>query len=639
MTRESQLEKSLIGLLRARLLFAGIALMVSVLSFVPQDVYAVAQRQKITINTKGNIPIAQAFGQIEKMSLYLFNYMDSDVKGIEVSANVKDASIEEVMRILLEGTSLSYLIDGKNVIVMKSDEKENFILKGTVRDDKGAVLPGIAVLNKSTGEGAVSDLDGRFSIEVAEGNLLLLSSIGYEQMEYRVGASSEVELIMSQDQLFIDEAVVTALGIRKSEKSLGYSVQQVNAEAFKKVKTDNPINALNGKIAGLTLNTRSGILEDPPVRLRGETPIYVINGTPVMYYRGVSNDDIESITVLKGPQAAVLYGARGANGAILITTKTGGDIEEDVDININSSTMFTAGYLTLPEQQTIYGTGDFGQYSYLDGKGGGLYDGLWTWGPKLDQLDPTTPSGYWETVQYNSPIDPVTGELVPLPFVSHKNNFRNFLQEGVITDNNVSVAKKFKDGSFRISLNQMYRKGQTPNTDLKKFGITAAANYNITDKLHINVNMIYSYTYSKNRPWSGYGNQHPYYNILVYMGANNDIMDLRNYWESGQEGYAQRNWNHVWFNNPWFVAYQHERPYSEPELIASASLDYDIIKGLNIMVKAATDSKHQNHEECKPYAWVGNDRGLYSVTSDRNVDINIDAMLSYKNITSSKLIL
>ena len=142
--------------------------------------------------------------------------------------------------------------------------------------------------------------------------------------------------------------------------------------------------------------------------------------------------------------------------------------------------------------------------------------------------------------------------------------------------------------------------------------------------------MIYNYTYSKNRPWSGYGNSHPYYNILVYMGANNDIRDLRNYWEEGQEGYAQRNWNHVWFNNPWFVAEEYTRPYSEPELIASASLDYDITDDLNFMVKAATDSKHQNQEECKPYAWVGNDRGLYSVGSDRRVDVNLDAMLSYK---------
>ena len=108
--------------------------------------------------------------------------------------------------------------------------------------------------------------------------------------------------------------------------------------------------------------------------------------------------------------------------------------------------MFTAGYLTLPEQQSIYGTGDFGQYSYLDGKGGGVYDGLWTWGPKLDQKDPTTPSGYFETVQYNSPIDPKTGKRIPTPFVSHKDNFRNFLQQGLTTSNNVASPINSRSG-------------------------------------------------------------------------------------------------------------------------------------------------------------------------------------------------
>ena len=607
------------------------AVFLSALTFSPARGNAAPQDQKISVHSGGRVPIVEIFGKIEATSRWLFNYSDHDVQGIYASIDVEDASVAEAMSLLLDGTGLSYVMRGQNIVITKHDVSSRiFTLSGCVTDEKGQPMPGTAVIDSSTGNGSVSDTEGRYSIEVQEGSVILFSSIGYQQVSYTVGKSSVADIIMEPDRLFIDEAVVTALGIKKSEKSLGYSIQQVSSEAFKKVKTDNPLNVLNGKVAGLTLNTRAGILEDPPVKLRGESPIYVVNGTPVKYYRAISNDDIESITVLKGPQAAVLYGARGANGAILITTKTGDNIETDVDITLNSSTMFTAGYLTLPEQQTIYGTGEYGQYSYGDGMGGGLYDGLWTWGPKLDQPDPTTPSGYFETVQYNSPIDPVTGERIPLPFVSHKNNFRNFLQEGLITDNNISVAKKFDGGSFRVSLNQMYRRGQTPNTDLKKFGITAAANYNITDRLHMNVSMIYSYTYSKSRHWSGYGNQHPYYNILVYMGANNDINDLRNYWEPGQEGYAQRNWNHVWFNNPWFVAYEYERPYSEPELIAAASLDYDIIDGLNIMVKAATDSKHQNHEERKPYAWVGNDRGQYSVTSDRNVDINIDAMLSYK---------
>ena len=565
-----------------------------------------AQERKITVDTRQEVTLVQLFRQVEASSDYLFNYKDQDVADIRVSVKVADASIQEVMDLALARTSLTYTVKGRHVIIGQSaarsagtpprTDSRPVALTGRVTDEKGMPFVGVTVIQEGTTNGCVTDADGNYRISVPVGASVSFSYIGYKTQRTHVGVQTRVDIRLEPSDISLETVVVTALGIKKAEKSLGYSLQQVNSDAFDKVKTDNPINALNGKVAGLTVNTRAGILEDPPIKLRGETPIYVINGTPVTYYRGVSSDDIESITVLKGPQAAVLYGSRGANGAILITTKTGDDIGEKTEITLNSSTMFTAGYLTLPEQQSIYGTGDFGQYSYLDGKGGGVYDGLWTWGPKLDQKDPTTPSGYFETVQYNSPIDPKTGKRIPTPFVSHKDNFRNFLQQGLTTSNNVSISHKFKEGSFRISLNQLYRRGQTPNTDLKRFGVNMAANYN----------------------------------ILVYMGANNDIRDLRNYWEEGQEGYAQRNWNHVWFNNPWFVAEEYTRPYSEPELIASASLDYDITDDLNFMVKAATDSKHQNQEECKPYAWVGNDRGLYSVGSDRRVDVNLDAMLSYK---------
>ena len=469
---------------------------------------------------------------------------------------------------------------------------------------------------------------------------MTFSYVGFDTKKLHVEDTELFKLVsLAEQSNALDEVVVIGYGTQKKE-SMVASITSVKPSDLN-ITSSSLTTAFAGNIAGMISRQTSGEpgYDSASFYIRGistfgssNSPLIILDGVEVLsnMLNNMPPESIESFSVLKDAQATSVYGSRGANGAILITTKTGDDIGEKTEITLNSSTMFTAGYLTLPEQQSIYGTGDFGQYSYLDGKGGGVYDGLWTWGPKLDQKDPTTPSGYFETVQYNSPIDPKTGKRIPTPFVSHKDNFRNFLQQGLTTSNNVSISHKFKEGSFRISLNQLYRRGQTPNTDLKRFGVNMAANYNITRKLHINASMIYNYTYSKNRPWSGYGNSHPYYNILVYMGANNDIRDLRNYWEEGQEGYAQRNWNHVWFNNPWFVAEEYTRPYSEPELIASASLDYDITDDLNFMVKAATDSKHQNQEECKPYAWVGNDRGLYSVGSDRRVDVNLDAMLSYK---------
>lgn len=603
-----------------------------------------SQATRLTVNTE-NKSLVDIFKQIESSSEFLFNYVDSDVSGIKANVKVSEGDIHQILSATLKGTGLTYSVDDRHVVISKArnssmgllqDSKDRKV-EGVVIDELGEPLIGVSVVEKGTENRTVTNIDGKYTILTNSNAVLKFTYLGFEPLEKAVGNTNPVSVTMREAKFELNEVVVTALGIKKEEKTLGYSLQQVNSEAFSKVKTDNPINRLNGKVAGLTVSTRAGILEDPSIKLRGKDPIYVVNGVPVEYYRAISNDDIESITVLKGGQASVLYGSRGADGAILITTKTGNDQKKKINVTANSSTMFTAGFLTLPEQQTVYGTGEYGQYAYKDGKGGGLYDGLWTWGPKLNQLDSSTPSGYWETPQYNSPIDPETGERIPLPFVGYKDNFKNFLQQGLVTDNNISASIKFDRGSMRMSLNQLYRKGQTPNTDLKKFGINVSGNYDLTSKLHFKANLLYTNTDSKNRHWSGYGNQHPYYNILVYMGANNNIKDLKNYWEPGQEGYQQRNWNHTWFNNPWFVAQENVRPYNEPETIISASLDYDIMEGMNFLVRAAADSKTQNHHEHKPYAWVGNDFGLYNKVSDQRLSVDIDAILSYKKNLSSDL--
>ena len=584
-----------------------------------------------------NITLPELFKTIEKQSGLLFFYIDSDVTGIVVQVNVKNKPVKEIMDLVLKNTTLTYKIDGLHVTISKKSISNNdtgikfrkINISGSVLDEKNEPIIGANILVKGTKDGTITDVNGRFAINISSDGIFDISFLGYSTQTIKVANQSLFTIRLKESKQFLDEVVVTALGIKKAEKSLGYSIQQVDSKAFDKIKTDNPINQLNGKVAGLTINSRAGILEDPSVKLRGRAPIYVVNGTPVDNYRAISSDDIESVSVLKGAQAAILYGSKGTDGAILITTKSGGDNKDKVNVITNSSTMFSAGYLCVPKQQTVYGTGYYGSYSYKDGKGGGLQDGLWTWGPKLDQVDPTTESGYWETAQYNSPIDPNTGERIPTAWRSNKNNLKNFLQEGFLTDNNVSVSKKYKDGSMRISLNQMYRRGQTPNTNLKRFGLNMFGNYNLTDKLHVSANMLYSYLYSNNRPTSTYGNQHPYYNLVVYMGANNDVNDLKNYWEEGQEGYQQRNWNHIWFNNPWFVAYEYEHPFLEPEFIGSLALDYDITKDLNFSVKGATNGKTTQEEVNEPYAWVNGVTGIYSLNSNKINTFNLDAMLTY----------
>ena len=596
--------------------------------------------QRITLNQK-NSSLESIFKEIRKQSGYDFFYSSETIRQANpVDISVVNAPLDQVLKACFAGQPLTYTVELKTVIVKERNQSETVSrsenslpvnVRGRITDEKGEPLPGATIRVKATGQALVSDGDGRFSFSNLNDNaVLVISYTGFVQQEVAVKGRTELNVVLQPDQAKLNEVVVTALGIKKAEASLGYSVEEVKGETLEKVKTDKLWDQVNGKVAGLRVNSRSGLLQDAGITLRGRSPLYVVNGNPVLNsFRGIPTDDIESITVLKGPQASVLYGSKGIDGAVLITTKTHGK-GKDLEISVNSSSMITAGYLTLPETQSIYGQGEFGQYAYKDGKGGGTYDDIWVWGPKLDQPDPNTPSGYWETPQYNSPIDPQTGERIPTPWVSHPNNLKNMLTNGVSTNNNISVAQQFEKGSYRVGLNQMYRKGMIPNTDVNQLGLSMGGDYSITKKLRFTSNLLWSNLYTQNYPPVGYANDQVYYNTVMYMGANTDIRDLRNYWEEGQEGYQQYNFNHIWFQNPWFLAYEYLRPYSKKRVVASASLDYTLGKNTNILLKAGHDNQYTVNETKKPYAWVSGETGAYSRNTYDESLLDVNLILTSK---------
>jgi TonB-linked outer membrane protein, SusC/RagA family len=525
--------------------------------------------------------------------------------------------------------------------VLPAYSQQHGEIRGTVTDNRGNMLEGVTVAaTDSTGvqvSSTTTNAKGVFvlsRLRPGQKYGIRFSLVGYEPKEeqnflVKAGDNNSILVRLTEQVSDLSEVLVTALGIKKEERSLGYAVQEIKGETFEKIKTDKVLDQLNGRVAGLTINSRSGILDDPVITLRGRTPLFVINGAPVDYYRAISQDDIASITVLKGPQASVLYGSRGKDGAIVITTKTEGE-KHDVEIGVNSSTVVGVGYQTIPEEQHIYGQGEFGLYAYGDGKGGGIQDGMWIWGPKLDQPDPNTPSGWWETPQYNSPIDPNTGERVPIPWRSHRNNLRNILQPGLVTNNNLNVANRFDKGGYRASVNQMYRRGMLPNSELNRYGLTLSGNYQIADRWEVAANLIYSYTHTHNAPSVGYGNDHVYYNTLIYMGANNDVNDLKNYWMPGQEGYLQRNYNYSWFQNPWFLIHEYERPWGQREVIASANVSYEAAPRTKITLRGAHNYKYSPNEVHQPYAWVIGDRGRYEVNSNDKGTLDMDLMATHQ---------
>lgn len=508
---------------------------------------------------------------------------------------------------------------------------------GTVRSADGNALAGVSILDKSTGKGTSTDLTGKFSIQVASNATLEFSFLGYSTQQVAVNGRREltVQLALSEGSELGEVVVTTALGIKKQQKTLGYAIQEVNGETMAKTKMPTPLSALTGKVAGLNITNTTDLFRNPGISLRGRTPLIVIDGIPdpdADPYK-INADDIESITVLKGTAAGALYGALGINGAIMYTTKKGK--KGKLSVEINSSTMFQTSYTVVPEVQTVYGNGDQGRYAYVNGSGGGSEGGGWIWGPKLNQRDPNTPSGFYETPQYNSPIDPVTGQRIPTPWISRgKNNIKNFFRTGMLSTNSVSASMGTDKGSFRIAANHMYQKGVVPNTGLNNSSFSIGGNYQLAPKLSMDAKLTFNREYSDNYPSIGYGPPNYLYNLILWIGPDIDIRDLENYWMPGREGTQQRNYNLSWYNNPHFIANELLNGYKRNNSFGQATFDYKITNDLSVKFRNGFNQYNSTSDVREPYSYIAYDyisRGNYATTHSNYFDINSDLIINYKH--------
>lgn len=260
----------------------------------------------------------------------------------------------------------------------------------------GGPIVGATVTVQRTGARVVTDAEGRYRIEALPDDTLHFESIGYQTERLGVASRSTVDVVLEVAALRLDELVVTALGRERERQALGYSVQEVEGAELDKTGEANVLSTLTGRVAGLVVYNSTNLFETPEYSLRGSKPLIVVDDIPLdTTLWEISADDIENVSVLKGTSAAALYGSRGKDGAILITTRKGdASGARGYSISYNSSTLFQTGFTAIPEIQTEYGTGNGGQYAYRDGLGGGVFDGAgWIWGPKLDEPDPSTPSG------------------------------------------------------------------------------------------------------------------------------------------------------------------------------------------------------------------------------------------------------
>ncbi len=509
-------------------------------------------------------------------------------------------------------------------------------ITGTVTDaENNQPLPGASIVVKGTTTGTVTDFDGNFEIKApSEESILVFSYVGYTPQEIGVGGQTEINVSLVIEASALDEVVVTALGIKKETKALGYAVQEVAGSSLEKAKEPNIINSLTGRVAGLNISNSTDLFQNPEINLRGASPLLVIDGIPdrTTDIWKVNADDIENISVLKGATASALYGSVGRNGAIMITTKKGK--EGKLTVTVNSSTMFQPSYIKVPEVQTQYGNGNQGVYAFIDGSGSGSEGGGWIWGPRLDQPDSSTPSGFFETTQYNSPVDPVTGELVPIPFTSRgKNNIKNFFRTGMVQTNSVSVDWGSEKASFRTSLSNVYQLGIVPNTDLTNTSFTLGGTMTPSDKLTISSTLTYNKQNTDNFPEVGYGPTNYLYNLVLWTGVDVDANDLENYWAEGQEGLQQRHFNVSFYNNPHFQAREYLRGYDKDNVFGNLAFEYNLTPELSVKGRSGVNvySLHRTYKEPKSYVGYGSKSlGNFGIEDTNYFDVTSDLGLRYE---------
>jgi TonB-linked SusC/RagA family outer membrane protein len=506
-------------------------------------------------------------------------------------------------------------------------------LSGVITEKStGLPLPGVSVSIKGSAGGTQSNNEGRFSLATKAGDVLRITFIGYTTREIGVKPDqTTLDVALEETQNALNEVVVTALNITREKKSLGYAVQELKSKDISEAKETNLVNALSGKVAGVQVTNSQGDMGSSRIIIRGETsisgnnqPLFIIDGVPVDNTQNLGNagsrdfantisdinsEDIESMSVLKGPNAAALYGSRAAAGVVLITTKKGKG-SKGLGITINSNTSFS-NLLVLPDYQNSFGQGSNGQFSYVDGKGGGINDGVdESWGPRLDgRLIP----------QFNS-------NGVAVPFVAHPDNVRSFFNTGRTLNNGIAFAGSGDKYDFRLSYNNLDQTGVIPNSSQSKNSFLFNLGYKITPKLTLNTYANFVNSSADNLPGSGGRRATSTMLQFTWFGRQVDVDQLKTY----QDALGNNiNWNNSYYSNPYFVAYENTVGQVRNRLIGSVELNYKIIDGLSANFRTGNDYYTDRRKIKIAYGTNGTPFGSYEEDAYTFNENNTEGRLDY----------
>ncbi|MEM9859248.1 MAG: SusC/RagA family TonB-linked outer membrane protein [Bacteroidota bacterium] len=559
--------------------------------------------------------------------------------------NSRKQNVQDVLSALNRQAGIEHKIAGDQISLIRTNsspeqeinktQTDPTVIEGTVRDqESGEVLIGVTVLIEGTSKGTATDLDGKYRLILQPGEeKITFSYVGYKPQTISVGSRSQIDVYMEADIASLQEVVVTALAIEKPLERLGYATQKVDGAALNKAQEPNIVANLTGKVAGLTVFNSTDFFDNNAFQLRGQTPLIVIDGVPNTSTNlwELNSNDVESIDVLKGAPASALYGSLGRDGAIMITTKRGGG-KEGLQFEFTSNTMVAFDFLRIPETQATYGSGRLGQYRYVDGTGAGPEGSGFSWGPRLNEPDPTTESGFVELVQYNSPRDPSTGELVPLPWISRgENNLENFFRNGVISNHTLAVTAGNTERNVRVSASHKLQTGIVPSTSLGSTNFSVAGKYTFK-KLSVDASLNYNKQESDNIPEVAWSSQSFIYNLALWMGANVDVNDLQDYWIEGQEGFQQRHYSTSFYNNPYFLANEFSRGYYRDVTYGQVLLSYDITDDLSVSMRNGINYFSLNRTRQEPISFVrdfNRTDGNFRQTNDTDFTLNTDLFVNY----------
>ena len=524
----------------------------------------------------------------------------------------------------------------------------------------GAALPGVNVILKGTTNGTTTDGEGKFKLMAPPtGGILIFSFIGLTTQEVDLGTRSDFAVQLTEDSRQLSEVVVTAFGIEKSKEALGYSPQDVKGEALTEARSPNLLNGLSGKIAGVRITPNSGPGSGSNIQIRGQSsvsgvnqPLFVVDGVPMeqsqnagkQFGGGMSEinpDNVASISVLKGPSATALYGSRGQNGVILITTKNGSGTK-GISVEVNSNVMFERPAVK-PKFQNTYGGGNGYRTWYTNGRSATISDPLeiQQYRDAYGSAAPLTGTDGTDE-SWGAPMD---GRLVrhwwtgteTAPLTPAPNNWDDYWETGKTITNNVAIAGADDKGSFRLSVGRLGQDGIMYNNDYWRNNFKLNAVHDFTDKFTATISAEYIKSGSDNRSYQD-GQQ------FIWSHRQTDWAKLKHYNDyrgisilKPGDGDAP-NWQHTFFINPFFA--QDKLPYSNEKdrIVGNVALNYQILPSLSVMLRSGTDIWTDTRINVLNYERVRAGTQLYGQYSEevlRNQETNTDLILTFnKELTT-----